>query len=512
LSWFAAALLALVAATPPTLLVLPPDTATEDVPASRTAEAVSDLLPQALAFLGVPAVPRSDRLLALQALEIPPVTLTRATSIRIAEALRADRVVVGRLELTGETLELSLRLLDVERGTLSAPLSASGAYARLPELVDDLAWDIALAAASRTARGKPELRARRRPPPLEAVRAYAQGLQGSEAALRVRSLRRAVQLAPGFDEARLELGRLLLLSRDNQGAFDTLDPVHTPGLTRQARFLQGRSLLERGHYREAALLYAGLAASDPTAAALNNHALALLRQGGASVRASEVLRKALELRPNDGDFGFNLGFALLVEGDPAAAAFWLQGVVKQNPRDSHARAVLSWALRRAGRTEDAEEAWRAVMALAPSLEPLAREDLSRRFERAAPSELRLSASESARSHAELATAHLLRAEQALQAGEDELGERELQQAAFSDPYDARVHLQLARLARQRADSVKALYELRVALWCREDPSLRVELAQLLKSLGRDAEARAEAALALKLDPANEAARKLSAGR
>jgi predicted Zn-dependent protease len=338
------------------------------------------------------------------------------------------------------------------------------------------------------------------------------GLQTTEATLRVRSLRQALQLAPGFDEARLELGRLQLVTREAQAAYDTLAGVQSPGLAREARFLQGRSLLELGRYRDAVMLYGGLVANDPTAAALNNHALALLRQSAPPLRASDVIRKALELRPSDTDFAFNLGFALLLEGDPAASAFWLQGVVKQSARDSHARVVLSWALRRSGKAEEADEAWRAVMALAPSLEPLAREDLSRRFERTAPSELRLVPSESARSHAELAAAHLLRAGKALRAGDAELAERELLLAAFSDPYNPRVHVQLARLMRQRADPAKAVGELRVALWCREDPSVRVELAQLLKELGRDAEAQAEAALALKADPTNEAARKLAAGR
>lgn len=512
MSLLPAALLALVATPPPLLLVLVPDTATGDVAAARAAEAVSDLLPHALAFLGVPAVPRADRLLALEALDIPPVALTRATSIRVAEALQAERIVVGRLELSGEMLELSLRLLDAERATLSAPFTASAAYAGLEELVDGLAWDIALAAASRPPRAKSELLARRQPAPREALLAYAMGLQSTEATLRIRSLRQAVQLAPGFDEARLELGRLQLVTREAQAAYDSLAGVQSQGLAREARFLQGRSLLELGRYRDAVMLYGGLVANDPTAAALNNHALALLRQSAPPLRASDVIRKALELRPSDTDFAFNLGFALLLEGDPAASVFWLQGVVKQSPRDSHARVVLSWALRRSGKAEEADEAWRAVLALAPSLEPLAKEDLSRRFERIAPSELRLVPSESARSHAELAVAHMRRAGKALQAGDAELAERELSLAAFSDPYNPRVHLQLARLMRQRGDPAKAMDELRMALWCREEPSVRVELAQLLKELGRDAEARAEAALALKADPTNEAARKLAAER
>jgi Tfp pilus assembly protein PilF len=505
------ALLLLLAATPPAqaLLVLPPDTRAEEPEAARAAEAVADLLPHALAFLGVPAVPRADRLLALEALEIPPVALTRATSIRIAEALQAEKLVVGRLQLADDALELSLRLLDSERGTLSAPFSAKGAYASLPELVDGLAWDLALAAAARPPRTKAELLERRRAPPLEALRAYAAGLQAPETAERVRSLKRALQLAPGFDEARLELGRLQLLTRQHGSAYETLASVQSPGLARGARFLQGRALLELGRYKEAALLYAGLVAGEPSGAALNNHALAQLRQASPSLRASEVLRKAIEQQPGDNDFAFNLGFALLQEGDAAAAAFWLQGVVKKSPRDSHARVVLSWALRRAGQADEADEAWRAVTGLAPSLEPLAKEDLSRRFERVAPSELRLSPSESARSHAELAAAHLGRAEKLLLEGDVEAAERELGQAAFSDPYNARVHVQLARLLQRRGDKQKALAELRVALWCREDAALRVELAQLWKSLGKDAEARAEALLALKLDPTNEAAKRLA---
>src|SRR5262249_5701457 len=161
------------------------------------------------------AVPRADRLLALEALEIPPVSLTRASWLRVAEAVTAARIVVGRLELKGDAVELQLRLLDAERGTLSAPLQASGAYAGLPELVDGLAWDVALATAARPPRSQAELSARHRAPPLEALKAYALGLHAPDATARVRALKHALQLASGFDEARLELGRLQLLTREH---------------------------------------------------------------------------------------------------------------------------------------------------------------------------------------------------------------------------------------------------------------------------------------------------------
>lgn len=504
-------LLAALLASSGALLVLPPDAA-ESAEAGRAAEAVSDLLPHALAFLGAPVIERADRLLALEALELPTVPLTRASAVRLAEAVGASRVVVGRLELKGDQVELALRLLDIERGTLSTPFSSAGSLAALPQLVDALAWDLALAGARHPLRTRAELEAHRRAPPLDALRAYAAGLQAADAAVRVRSLKRALQLAPFFDEARLELGRQQLATRELQAAYDTLGGMSEASLLRAARFAQGRALLDMGRYRDAVFLYAGLVASDPTAAALNNHALALLRQSGAPLRASDVIRKALELAPGDPDLAFNLGFALLFEGDAAAAAFWQQGVVKASPRDVHARVVLSWAQRRAGHAEEADETWRAVAALAPALESLAKEDLSRRFERTLPSERRLALSESARSRAELAAAHLGRADKALAASETETAARELALAAFSDPYNPRVHTQLARLARDTGDSDKAVSELRIALWCRDDSVLRVELASLLKQLGRDSEARAEAAAALKADPTNVAARRIVEAR
>jgi len=62
----------------------PPIGAPEDT--SWVGEAVGDLLTRALARAGVAAIGREDRLRAQAALELPRLPLTRATSIRLAEA------------------------------------------------------------------------------------------------------------------------------------------------------------------------------------------------------------------------------------------------------------------------------------------------------------------------------------------------------------------------------------------------------------------------------------------
>lgn len=501
-------LAALLSAVQGTVLVLPPDP-----PAGRPeawlAELVADQLPRSLAFLGVPAVERADRLQAHAALEIPLVSLTRATSIRMAEALGASRVVTGAYAIDGGGLSLSLRLLDVERGVLSAPLVAKGPIDTAADLVDGMAWDIALAVAPPPARTRDELFAQRDGVSFEAVKMHAEGLGARGPAARIRTVRRALTLAPAFYPARLSLGRLLLDQREFSAAYETLGriPAGAP-VWRSARFLQGVALLEVGRYREAASLYAALAAARATSAVLNNQALAMLRDGDRGTRAADVLRQAAAMSPDSLDIAFNLGWTLIVEGEPDAAAGVLRDLAARAPLDRHARLLLAWALGLAGRTAEQDEEWTAVAALAPGFETQTRPDLTRRFERIRPSERPFDAEKDTRTPAELAASLRGRAQRLHESGDSEGALKEATRSAYLDPYNRRTHLLIARLHRLRGDHERSLNEFRMFLWSNDDAAVRVEVALLLREMGRGPEARIEAEKALKLDPANEQARRL----
>jgi tetratricopeptide (TPR) repeat protein len=488
------------AASESTVVVAPPEPASPDAGASWVEEVVADTLSRDLTFLGVPAVAHEDLRRLRDALAIPPVSVTRATWIRIAETAGAARLVLGSYQATGDAVSLSLRLLDVERGTLSAPFVASGTLPGLLDLVHSMAWDLALAGDTRPVRKREELLARTRGVRPEALRAYGLGLRPGEPAARMGHLKRALGLMPSYDEARLALGQIQIDTRDYAAASETLSRVGgSSGLARGARFLQGMALLELGRYREAAGLYAELAAQDPSPAVLNNHALALLRIPGANPRASDVLRRAVEMAPESGDLPFNLGFALLLEGNAEAAAFWLKGLVHEEPGDTHARVVLAWALRRAGRAPEADEMWARLVALAPSYEPLAAPDVQRRFERIQSSERLLFLDRDRRTDAELVAVHLGRGEKLLGSGDLDAALRELTQAAYLDPYGPRTHVLLARVHVARGEPDKGVAELRMSLWCREDAAVRAELLALLHELGRTAEARKEAERGLQPD-------------
>ena len=494
-----------------TVLVLPPD-APAGRPEAWVAELVADQLPRSLSFLGVPAIERADRLQAHAALEVPLVPLTRATSIRMAEALGAGRVVTGEYALEGGELALAVRLLDVERGVLTAPLTARGPLDTAPDLVDQLAWDIALAVAPPPQRTRDELLAQRAGVPFAAVKTHAEGLAARGPAARIRTVRRALALAPGFHAARLSLGRLLLDQREFSAAHEALSriPADSP-LSRGARFLQGVALLEVGRYREAAALYASLAAERESPAVLNNRALALLRDGDRETRAADVLRQALSLSPESRDLAFNLGWALLVEGDAAAASFAFRDLVARTPLERQTRLVLAWSLGMAGRAEEAEEEWKAVAVLAPGLEAQTRPDLGRRFERILRSERPFQPENDTRTPAELAAALLGRAQKLLDAGDVDGALQEAMRSGYLDPHNRRTHLLIARLHRRRGDHERALNEFRMALWAQDEAAVRVEVAQLLNEMGREPEAQIEARKALGLDPGNAEARRLAGG-
>jgi len=497
------ALLSLLAAASAPTLVLPPTGPGGDD--AWVGEAVADALPRALNQLSVPVVERADRLRAHESLEIPPQNLTRATTVRIAEALGASRLILGSYELKEESLQLSLRILDVERGSLSAPLIATGPVDHLQAMLRGLAWDIAVAGSSPPQQPREEFVGETPAVPFEALRLHARGLSAPDSATRVRFLKQALGVSPTYDEARLTLGRIQVAARESAAAVDTLVRIPSDApLSRSARFLQGVACLDLGRYRDAEALFAALVLPEPTAALLNNYGLALLRAGPTpeGVKASDVLRKAMSLDPSLRETPLNLGWALFVEGDAEAAAFWLRGVVQADPADLHAQLALAWALRQAGRSAEADAEWKALVARSPTYAELQAPDPRRRFERAIPWERPLVFDEERWGDRQYAASHLGRAEKAQEAGDVEAARREATQAAYLDPYSERAHLLLARLETRAGAQERAVSELRMALWIRDDPGVRLELARLLSEMDRGAEARSEAQRVLAADPTN----------
>jgi tetratricopeptide (TPR) repeat protein len=489
------------------VVVTPPENEAPGSEPNWMGEAVSELLPRSLAVLGVPAVDRDDRLRAQSALDIPLVPLTRATAIRVAEALGAARVVFGSYAVKDGSLTLTLRVLDLQRAGTSDPVVARAPLQSAGDLVHGVAWDLAGALGAPPVVSRDQFAARRPAATYQALEAFGKALTSRKPVTQARLLRQALGASPQFHEGRLALGRVQLEGSEFSAANATLARVPaSASVARDARFLQGIAQLEIGRYQEAAATYAALAAEQPTAAVLNNQGLALLRDAHRGQRASESLRRALEQAPDSFDIAFNLGWALLMENDPGAAEYFLRGLLRRDPLEGHARVVLTWALRKAGRAEDADKEWKGVLAIAPNYAPLDTLDFGRRFERILPSERLRPDDRSERTNAEVAAGLAGRGERRLTMGDADGALRELARAAYLDPYAPRIHLLFARAYRAKGDRERAESELRMTLWTQDDAAVRAELAQLLKEMGRAPEARKEAEKVLRMDPANEIAK------
>jgi tetratricopeptide (TPR) repeat protein len=490
-------------------VVTPPENEASGSEPNWVGEMVSELLPRSLALVGVGAVDRDDRLRAQAALEIPLVPLTRATSIRVAEALGAARLVFGSYQVKDGTLTLTLRAMDLQRARTSDPIVARAPIASAGDLVHGVAWDLAGALGAAPVIPRQQFAERRPAASYAALEAFGKALTSRQPVAQARLLRQALSAAPQFHEARLALGRVQLEASEFSAASATLARVPaSAAVARGARFLRGIAQLEIGRYAEAGDLFAGLAAEQSTAAVLNNQGLAALRDARRGQRASDLLRRALDRAPDSFDITFNLGWALLLEGDPGAAEFFLRGLVRRDPLEGHARVVLAWALRKAGRAADAEREWKGVMAMAPNYAPLDTPDPGRRFERIVPSERLRPEDRSERTDAEVAAGLVGRGERRLAAGDADGALRELGRAAYLDPYAQRVHLLLARAYRAKGDRPRAESELRMTLWSQDDPAVRAELARLLKEMGREPEAHEEAKKVLRIDPANGIAKEV----
>jgi predicted Zn-dependent protease len=473
------------------------------------AEAVADELPRDLHELGVSVIERYDRLRVQERLGLPAVRLTRATQVRVAEASGAWRLVTTTVEREGSQLVLKVRLLDVARGALAAPLVARGPVEALADLLAGLAFDIALAGPTPPARSREVLLTLRKAVPFEAWKAHAEALAAPDPAEVAKGLRRALNLFPGYEEARVDLARQQLEEREYAQALATLPRAdHARPGGRAARFAEGVALIGLGRYAEASTLYAELRQAVPTPAVLANEGAALLRLKKRGSPAWGPLRQALQREPGALDLPVSLGFALLHENEPAAAAFFLRAATRRDPRDAAARLLLTWALRLSGRGTEADEEWRDLQALTDAFASLPQPDLQRRFERILASEGALVVEPEANRDAELAAAHQARGEKLLQEGDAASAAAELLRATVLDPFDPRPHLLLARASRGRGDVVRAEDELRASLYCREDPAVRVELADLLLARGQESEARKEAARVLEVEPGNAAARRL----
>jgi tetratricopeptide (TPR) repeat protein len=317
------------------VLVLPFDNRSGQPDLSWIGESFPDTLNQRLNSAGFLTISRDDRQYALDHLGLPAdFRPTRATTIRIAQTLDANYVVIGSYTVSNGRISAQAQVLEVNNLRMSAPIQDSSELPRLFDLQNTTAWKIARQIDPHFSVAQQTFLAAPGQVKLSAFENYIRGIVASTPQERIKRLQLAVQESPSYPAALLALGKTQYAERDYDHAAATLARI--PASDRralEANFYLGLARFNSAHYAEAETAFAFVAARLPLPEVINNQAVASSRQGH---NATALFERAVAADPNDADYHYNLAVTLLRHGDFARAQTEVGQTLRLRPNDPEA--------------------------------------------------------------------------------------------------------------------------------------------------------------------------------
>jgi tetratricopeptide (TPR) repeat protein/TolB-like protein len=510
--WRPTVALAQPAAGSPSALVMPLRPLGGDPRALWLGEGVALLVSDGLTAHGRPAVPRTDRVAAFEALELPDDRdLSRATLLRAAQVLGVRDLVTGSVDVSGETLTVVVRVVQVEAGKAQPEIREQGPLRE----VFAIAGRVAAAVA-----GVPPgvLPVATEPlPSLEVFESFVKGLVAETPATQLRFLEQAVKAAPQYARAHLAIWEVSTQEEQHARALAAAQAVPASSrFSRRARFAAGLSLVHLARWDEALTVFTALLDESATPAVYNNLGVVQSRRGRATPQTGKpawYFTKASEAAPESPDHVFNLGYAYWLDKDTPAAIYWLREVVRRRPADGEAHVVLAAALQAAGNTAEASrerELARQLSSRFDEWDARPRSDfvggVPRGLERisvAETSSVRVDptqVSATQQEYQQLARFHFDRGQRLADQQQDREAIGELRKSLYLSPYDAQTHLALGRVLMRAGRLRDATESLKISLWSAESLEARLLLAEALLSAGDAGAAQPHAERARRLAP------------
>jgi len=501
-------------------------------------EGLEELTIQRLSAAGQQVYSHTGRTSELDRSGLPPsAKLSRASMLRIAQNMDADYVVLGRFTSDGQSLMVESQILRVSPTRLLPPVRESGPLDSLMDLHVRLLWRLLSANDHAYPKSLEEFSKAQRPLRLDAFEHYVRGLLATDDDPRLRELREAARLEPGWPDPDFAIGDTYYARRDCDSGliwFAKVPKTHDRYV--EAVFATGvcRLLMNQPEKAEEVFaslqeaLRSNLVSGADLPEILNNLALARARQNKTQEAVAD-LRRAAELDPDEDAYPFNLGLLALGANDYAVAAGYFREASGREPDQAEDRALMILSLEKAGKTAEAEqERDTAAETFGPDALPVvrldakpdAKKDTLGRLERVQTemdtTALRLeivSAGDSANAAASTAAvdtpaSHIRRGRQELSAGRVDAAETEFRAALAADAGSASAHNGLAEVYRRRGKLDDSAKELQASLEIRDSAMVRTTLARVYLEQKKPELARAEAERALKLAPKYAGAKEL----
>ncbi len=492
------------------LLVLPFDNRSGQPNLEWVREAAPELLDSRFVSAGFAPMNRADRIYALDHLGLPEgFQPSRASSLKLAQTLDADSIVVGSYLTDGSNIVAEAQVVDVPHLRMSAPVTARGEMRDMIAVFDSLAWKLtreldpgfSVAEETFVAAGK-NIR-------LDAFEQYIRGIAEPDHDERVRHLKQAVALNPNLGSAWFALGREDYAGQqydDAAAAFAKVDRDDPNAL--EAGFYRGMSLLFSGNYPQAEQAFANVAKVLPLAEVLNNEGVAQARQGH---DGSTLFIAAETADPNAADYHFNLAVSLKRRGAAAEALPELGQCLKLRPNDSEAQDLeKEWKAPSAAPSSGGADQAAGQEAKADPLERIVRTFDARAFRQAAVvmDQMEGARLEALSSH-DRAVKLAVQAREYLDRGLLLEAERLYQAAVAADGSVAEAHAGLAEVRERSGDTAGARKEADTSLQLRPSAEAYLVLGRLDLTAGHLDEARKDAGQAQQLDPGSKASQDLT---
>ncbi|MGC2162442.1 MAG: tetratricopeptide repeat protein [Silvibacterium sp.] len=322
------------------LLVLPFENHTGQPNLDWIGKGAADIFNRRLDAAGFLTISRDDRLYALDRLGLPiNFQPSRATTIRIAQMLDADFVIIGSYTETGSQLAATAQILDLHQLSMSAPIQEQSDLKNLLDTLNSLAWDVARKLDPAYSVAKQTFLAADTPLRPDAFENYIRGTIAEAPSDRIVHLREAIRLSPSFSPALQELGRAYFADQNYEEAATTFGqmPRNDPDAL-EADFYRGLAFFYTANYLKAEDAFAFVATQLPLPEVVNNEGVAASRRGH---DGAPFFQQAIASDPSDADYHFNLAIALRKRNDIPGATREIDATLKLHPQDTDAQAFAT---------------------------------------------------------------------------------------------------------------------------------------------------------------------------
>lgn len=488
------------------VLVLPFDNHSGNPSLAWIGDSFPDTLNKRLTSAGFLTISHDDRIYAYDHLGLPSdFRPSRATTIRIAQQLDADFVVLGSYTVQPATsngvsvnrISIQAKVLSIDDLRLSRPVEDSAELTRLFDAENAIAWKVAGLLDPHFSASEQTFLGAQGSVPLPAFEDYIRGINTASAPERLKRLQDAVALVPDYPAALLELGKEQYAERNFDAAAATLSKVPKKDrIALEANFYLGLAYFNSANYTGAQQAFAFVATRLPLPEVVNDEGVALSRQGKDAV---PEFQRAVDADPSEEDYHYNLAIALFRRGDIKDALLQAETALKLKPSDHDAvelRSLLQNAAPGSRLNQNAEEGFVPI-------ERIRRTYSETGFRQA---EFQINQLRDAR----LATLPAAqRATQYTQLGREYLSEgllpeaeTQFESALAADPNSAEAHAGMAQLRETTGDIAKARDEAKQSLIMKPNPAALLVLARLDLADNQLAASAADVSQALKLAPSN----------